>query len=181
MNTVRSTTYYPARPNLARWLIAGLVAGAVSVLAFHQGAIALMNALELTQRAPFSMQATQPFGVPQLWSITFWGGIWGMLFAALLRRYDGAGLVAASTLLGAVLPTLVAWFFVAPLKGQAMAAGFVPLAMAFGLIVNAAWGFGTGLGLALFGRRRPVERRRTTLDRRRTDRRRRLAMEPQAL
>jgi len=27
------------------------------------------------------------------------------------------------------------------------------MAMGFGLIVNAAWGLGTGLGLALFGRK----------------------------
>lgn len=180
MSTIRSTTYYPATPNLARWLIVGFLAGAVSVLIFHQGAIALLNAFELTERTPFSMQATQPWGVPQLWSLTFWGGVWGVLFAALLRRYDGAGLVAASLLLGAVLPTLVAWFLVAPLKGQPMAAGFVPMAMAMGVIVNAAWGLGTGLGLAVFGRRRPVERRHLGKDRRRTERRR-SRMEPAAV
>jgi hypothetical protein len=117
------------------------------------------------------MQATEPFGVPQLWSLTFWGGVWGVLFAALLRRLDAAPLVAASLVLGAVLPTLVAWFLVAPLKGQPIAAGFVPMAMALGVIVNAAWGFGTGFGLALFGRKRPSERRHA-INRRRTERRR---------
>jgi hypothetical protein len=171
MRDTLSTTYYPATPNLARWLTIGFIAGALSVLVFHQGAVALLNALGLTERAPYAMQPTQPFGLPQLWSLTLWGGIWGVLFAALLRRLDGAALVAASLLLGAVLPTLVAWFVVAPLKGQPMGAGFVPVAMAFGLAVNAAWGFGTGLGLALFGRRRPVERRRASVDRRRVDRR----------
>src|SRR5688572_8261835 len=172
MSAMPSKTYYPATPNLARWLLIGLLAGAVSVLVFHQGAVALMNALELTERAPYSMQPTQPFGVPQLWSLTFWGGVWGVLFAALLRRFDGVPLVAASLVLGAVLPTLVAWFLVAPLKGQPVAAGFVPMAMAFGVIVNAAWGLGTGLGLALFGRRRPVERRLAGANRRRAERRR---------
>jgi len=37
------------------------------------------------------------------------------------------------------------------MKGQPIAAGFAPMAMAIGPIVNAAWGLGTGLGLALFG------------------------------
>jgi hypothetical protein len=171
MSAIRSTTYYPATPNPARWILIGFLAGAVSVLVFHQGAVALMNALELTERAPYAMQPTQPFGLPQLWSLAFWGGVWGVLFAALLRRLDGAPLVAAALVLGAVLPTLVAWFLVAPLKGQPVAAGFAPMAMAFGVIVNAAWGLGTGLGLALFGRRRPVERRHAT-DRRRAERRR---------
>ena len=96
------------------------------------------------------------------------------MFAAAFRNLDGVRLVAASLVAGAVLPTLVAWFVVAPLKGQPMVAGFVPMAMAFGVIVNGAWGFGTGLGLALFkrerrarDRRRAVERRQPGRDRRR--------------
>ncbi|HXJ09238.1 MAG TPA: hypothetical protein VNH12_07000, partial [Burkholderiales bacterium] len=56
-----------------------------------------------------------------------------------------------STVFGAIVPTLVAWLIVAPMKGQPIAAGFAPMAMAIGPIVNAAWGLGTGLGLALFG------------------------------
>jgi hypothetical protein len=173
MSTLHSTTYSPVTSSLTRWIVVGFIAGAVAVLIFHQGAVVLLNALELTERAPYSMQPTQPYGVPQVWSLAFWGGVWGALFAVLLRRLDGARLVAASLVLGAVLPTIVAWFVVAPLKSQPVAAGLVPMAMAFGVIVNAAWGLGTGLGLALFGRStRATERRRATVDRRRTEERR---------
>ena len=175
MNSIRSTTYYPPRPRMAFWIGAGFVAGALAVLIFHQGAIAVLNLLELTGRVPYSMRPTAPFGVPQVLSITFWGGVWGALFAAAFRNLDGARLAAASMLAGAVLPTLVAWFIVAPLKGQPLAAGYVPLTMAFGVALNAAWGFGTGLGLALFtherrrgDRRHVVERRQVGFDRRRT-------------
>jgi hypothetical protein len=146
--------HYPARARLPRWLVVGFVAGFVSVIVFHQGAAALLHALELTPRAPFSFQPTRPFGLPQLWSIAFWGGVWGVILAAALARLDGARLIVAATIFGSVLPTLVAWFVVAPLKGQPMAAGFVPAAMLIGPIVNGAWGLGTGIGLALFGRRR---------------------------
>jgi hypothetical protein len=138
----------------SRWLLMGFVAGALAVLLFHQGAVALLYAMGITPRPPYGLQPTQPFGVPQIWSITFWGGVWGAVFAALLARLSGARLVAAATLLGVVLPTLVAWFVVAPLKGQPIAAGFAPMAMLIGPIVNGAWGLGTGIGLALFGRRR---------------------------
>ena len=177
MDTTPSRIYHPATPPLGRWLAVGFLAGALSVLIFHQGAVALMHALHMTERTPYAMQATQPFGVPQVWSLAFWGGVWGLLFAALLRHLDDEPLVLISLLLGAALPTLVAWFVVAPLKGQPIAAGFEPTAMAFGIIVNAAWGLGTGIGLALLGRRRPVDRRnapgrRARADRRRTDRRR---------
>jgi hypothetical protein len=138
---------------LPRWLIVGFISGALSVLIFHQGAAALLHALALTPRAPYSMAATAPFGIPALWSIAFWGGIWGVLLAAALARVHGAAFIVAATIFGAVLPTLVAWFVVAPLKGQPMAAGFAPMAMLIGPIVNGAWGLGTAIGLAFFGRR----------------------------
>jgi hypothetical protein len=137
---------------LPRWLIIGFISGAVSVLLFHQGVAALLHALELTPRAPYSMATTVPFGIAQVWSLAFWGGAWGVVLAAVLAQLRGAVLVMAAALFGAVLPTLVAWFVVAPLKGQPIAAGFVPSAMAIGPIVNAAWGLGTGLGLAFLGR-----------------------------
>jgi hypothetical protein len=137
----------------SRWLLIGFVVGALSVLLFHQGAVAVLYSLGITPRAPYAMAPTQPFGVPQVVSIAFWGGVWGALFAAMLARLAGARLILAATILGVVLPTLVAWFVVAPLKGQPVAAGFVPAAMLIGPIVNGAWGLGTGIGLALFGRR----------------------------
>src|SRR5262245_66304164 len=77
-----------------------------------------MNLFELTGRAAYSLQPTEPFGVPRVLSLTFWGGMWGALFSGLLWRLKGERLVEAATLLGAALPTLVAWFVVAPLKGQ---------------------------------------------------------------
>ncbi|HEY5899667.1 MAG TPA: hypothetical protein VIV54_19030 [Burkholderiales bacterium] len=143
--------HYPARTELPRWLVIGFVSGAVAVLVFHQGALALLHALDLSPRGPYSFAPTRPFGIPALWSLAFWGGVWGIVLALALQRLHDAGLLIAATVFGALLPTLVAWFVVAPLKGQPIAAGFVPMAMLVGPIVNAAWGFGTGLGLALFG------------------------------
>jgi hypothetical protein len=145
---------YPARGELSRWVIVGFLSGGAAVLIFHQGAAALLHALELAARAPYSLQPTSPFGIPQIWSITLWGAVWGAVLAATLARLDGARLLVAGLVFGAVFPTLVAWFLVAPLKGQPMAAGFAPAAMLVGPIVNGAWGLGTAIGLALFGRPR---------------------------
>ena len=146
-------TSYSQRAAMPRWLIVGFIAGALAVIVFHQSALALLHALQLSPRAPFSFSPTAPFGVPQLWSLAFWGGVWGIVLAAALGRLDGARLIVAATLFGAVAPTLVAWFVVAPLKGQPLAAGWAPAAMAIGPVVNAAWGLGAGIGLHLFGRR----------------------------
>lgn len=144
--------HYPASAGLRRWLLVGFASGVLTVLVFHQGALALLHAAELASRAPYSLSPTQPLGVPQLWSLALWGGAWGIALAASLRRLEGGTLVVAATIFGAILPTLVAWFVVAPLKGQPMAAGGAPAAMMVGPIVNAAWGLGTGIGLALLGR-----------------------------
>lgn len=90
----------------------GFLSGAAAVLLFHQGAAELLHVLGMTARTPYSMQPTQPWGVPQIWSITFWGGLWGVTLAAALARLDGARLVLAALVFGALLPTLVAWFVV---------------------------------------------------------------------
>ena len=63
------------------------------MIAFHQAVAALLFALGITERIPYSTQPTAPFGVPQLWSIAFWGGVWGALLAASPRRLDGARLI----------------------------------------------------------------------------------------
>ena len=141
----------PQTFGLPRWLIVAFISGAISVLVFHQGALAFLHAVGLTQAMPYPMKATAPLGLPAIWSLAFWGGVWGVILAAALARVRGGAFIVEAAIFGAVLPTLVAWFVVAPLKGQPVAAGFVPHAMLVGPIVNAAWGLGTGIGLVLFG------------------------------
>jgi hypothetical protein len=135
--------------SMATWLVAGFICGALAVLIFHQGAAALMHAMGVIPNPPYSTAGTKPWGVPQIWSIAFWGGVWGVLLAAAVRRQTSATLLVTALVFGAVLPTLVAWFIVAPLKGQPMAAGFVPGRMMIGPIINGAWGLGTGILLLL--------------------------------
>ena len=156
--------HYPATMSeRAYWLAAGFIFGALAVLVFHQGALAMLHSAGIARSAAYAMQPAHPFGIPQIWSTAFWGGLWGVLLAAAVVRLDGARLVFAATLFGLVLPTLAAWFMVAAMKGQPLAAGFVPKAMAVGPIVNAAWGFGTGIGLAWLGRARGKRRVRRIL------------------
>ena len=137
--------------NLSRWLTVGFFAGAFAVLIFHQGAAAMLHSAGLTQNAAFSMKAVGPWGLPQVWSLAFWGGVWGVILAMALRRWDGPALVLMATVFGAIFPTLVAWFVVAPLKHQAMAGGFHLATLWIGPLLNGLWGLGTGIGLLLFG------------------------------
>ena len=134
------------RSELPRWILTGAVSGAIAVLLFHQGVVAVLHNWGVVPNPPFVLEPTRPFGVPVVASLAFWGGVWGAVLAASLARLRGAALVLASTAFGAAFPTLVAWLVVAPLKER-------PVVLGVALAVNAAWGLGTGLGLALFGRR----------------------------
>ena len=153
MPTTQVLPHSSHAPALSRWAIVGFLSGAISVLLFHQGVVMIFHALELTSRQAYNLQATAPFGVPQVWSLAFWGGGWGVVLALIVARMETARLLIAATVFGAVVPTLVAWFMVAPLKGQPLGGGFAASGIALALVANALWGLGTGIGLALFGRR----------------------------
>lgn len=150
-----SSLHEPTSSSSAAWLAIGFVAGAIGVLVFHQLALAALHAAGITPGVAYSTKITSPFGVPQFLSLAFWGGVWGIVAALLFGRLWGGSLIVALVIFGAIAPTLVAWFVVAPLKGAPVAGGFKPAAMMVGPIVNAAWGLGTGLVLAWFQHLRP--------------------------
>jgi hypothetical protein len=128
----------------ARHVTLAFVAGALGTFVFHQGGLAALNALGLTDRAPFNMSATRPFGVPQVFSLAFWGGVWGIALAWFLGT-NKRGWFVRALIFGALLPTAVALFVVAPLKGQPFAAGWNTQLILGGLILNGLWGIGTAL------------------------------------
>ncbi len=145
---------------LSRFALA-FIAGFVSVLLFHQGMLALLYAVNFTPRTPYSTTPTQPLGIPQIWSSAFWGGIWGLIWVAMSTtgyayaprfRHDKSYWLTALAF-GAIVPTLIAWFVVAPLKGQPIAGGWKLVGIVTGLLVNGAWGVGTAALLRLFSRR----------------------------
>ena len=135
------------------WKLAifGFVAGFAATLIFHQS---LWYVLSLAGPTPFprpawALDPVPPFGVPNVVSKAFWGGIWGVVLAPLLVRLTGATYWASWILVGAVALSLVAFFIVPPLKGEAIPALWPRFAVA--LLLNGAWGFGTALLLKWFG------------------------------
>jgi len=97
------------------------------------------------------MRPVPPFGVPSVISLSFWGGVWGIILVLIFDRFRGAAYWIWSIVFGAIAPTLVAAFVVAPLKHQPMP--HTAAMAAIGLTVNAAWGFGTALFYRLFSRK----------------------------
>src|SRR2546423_1470120 len=126
---------------MKKWLLAFL-SGFVATVVFHQAALWLLHLAGMTPRTPFAMRPVPPFNVPAVISLAFWGGVWGIIMIALIAKARAFYLVA--TIFGAVLPTLVQAFVISPLRHMPLT-GSPGKLLAFGLIVNGAWGLGTAL------------------------------------
>jgi hypothetical protein len=127
-----------------RTIVLGFLAGAVGVLVFHQGFILILHLLGVLPNMPYSLQPTAPLGVPQVLSLAFWGGLWGIVLVWFMTRFSGDRLWVA-ILFGGILPPLVGVLVVTPLKGGDIAAWFVAPMMARAFVINAVWGLGTAL------------------------------------
>jgi hypothetical protein len=144
---------------MLKTIIAGFVAGFIAVLVFHQGTAFLLyhfgndipSVVSFFGRttAPFNMAATKPLSIPVVMSQAFWGGIWGIVLASILRRFRLPDLMF-SAMFGALVLTFVAVTLVPYLKGLPGWNGAIPWR---GLLYNGAWGWGTALMLRpLLGR-----------------------------
>lgn len=136
-------------------LIVAFVAGFISVLLFHQVALFVLQAIGIApaKLAPYAMTATQPFGIPRVFSLAFWGGVWGIALVVFVSFFrQGIGSWGAALLFGALAPSLVNWFVVMPLKGEPVGGGWKPAGIATSFIVNGVWGLGTVVLFRLFAR-----------------------------
>ena len=123
----------------------GFVAGAIGVLVFHQGLVAILNAVGHLPIAPYSLEPTAPFQVPEVLSLAFWGGIWGIALILFMYRIRGADRLWVAFVFGGILPPLVAALVVTPLKGGNAADWLEWRHVVFGFLINAVWGLGTAL------------------------------------
>ncbi len=127
-------------------IIKSFLAGFFSTLIFHQGLIALIKLFETIPAVPFNMNPTKPLGVPSVISLAFFGGLWGIFIWTLLKKKSARGQLIGSIILGALLPTLVVYTVVLPLKGIEINLHNIP----FGLLVNGTWGLGLWLIMKFF-------------------------------
>jgi len=132
--------------------VLGFIAGFLAVLTFHQLAVALLNAAQLTGFEPSVLTRSEPFGVPVVFSLASWGGVWGVIYTFVDRKFPkGGGYWLGAILFGGIALTLVALLVVTPLKGGELGRGWDPMIWLVAFLVNAAWGLGTGVFLTLFG------------------------------
>jgi hypothetical protein len=135
-------------------LVMAFIAGVVAVPVFHQLLLGLLHMAGIVPFAPFDWAPTKPFGVPSWISISFWGGVWGVVFALTVRRwFSGVAYWIASAVIGGVALTLVFMFVVVPLKSGGLPPDMIGLFI-IGFLLNAAWGIGWALFLMLLVRMR---------------------------
>ncbi len=119
------------------------IAGAIAVLVFHQGWGSVMHVAGFSPNPPFGFRATQPFGVPQIWSNAFWGGIWGIVYGIAAARFPAIGpkYWITAFLFGALALTLFGRFVLAPLRGAPI--NWDLIGAWRGFLINGIWGLGT--------------------------------------
>lgn len=132
-------------------LAKAFLAGFLSTLVFHQGVLAILHGLRMTAHNPWAMAPVPPMGVPSVLSLAFWGGLWGVALWMMIRGSAGSKYWLLAVVLGAILPTLVAFFVVFPLKGLPVAGGWHPDLVVGALLLNGAWGFGVALFMRMMG------------------------------
>jgi|ERR1051325_85264 hypothetical protein len=131
-------------------ILLAFVAGFLATITFHQLTLGALHLAGVTPRVPYNVAPVPPFGFPSVLSLAFWGGVWGIIMIPAIARVRGAAYWVVAAVFGAILPTLVAAFVVAPLKGVNMPMTGKNIAM--GLLVNAAWGLGTAITYRLLRR-----------------------------
>ena len=133
--------------NGMRTILIGFIAGAVSVLIFHQLGFWISKELGYSPQAViYNMRPVPPWGVPFIVSAAFWGGLWGIVAAFLVPRLPGAlGGVLGWVLFAAIVVTLVNWFVVLPIKGAPVGSGFRMPGVVVVPVVYGLWGLGMWL------------------------------------
>jgi hypothetical protein len=139
---------------MGRAILYGFLAGFAAVLLFHQGAAWLLHLLTVKAQVgagvfgrvgfPWSMAPVKPFGVPQVISWAFWGGVWGIALAALLRAFRPPDLLFGFVF-GALVATVVGFTLVASLKGLPSFAGGNRQIWWRVAFLNGVWGWSAAL------------------------------------
>ncbi len=135
---------------LPRLLLLGFLAGALAVLVTHQGTVWLLHMGGWLPNPPYSLRPIPPFGVPAVLNSAFWGGLWGIALALLLRATGWPSLLTG-LVFGALAASLVAWTVVPAIKGLPLFARGDVSRLSRGPIINGAWGWGAAIFLGGMG------------------------------
>ena len=134
-------------------ILKGFAAGFVATLVFHQLAVAVLAGVGLAPFGAWNLSPTAPLGIPAVLSLSFWGGIWGIIFILVHQHFGhGTRYWVSAFLFGAIVTSVVALFIVVPMKGGPLGGGFAPALLLTVFIINGVWGIATAWLLRVFGK-----------------------------
>jgi hypothetical protein len=140
-------------------LAIGFVAGFFAVLIFHQGmveALHLLNPPGLGGGPAWSLRPVPPLGVPAVIDGSFWGGLYGALYAVLAPRLGLPGWLCG-LLIGA-LAVVVLVFVVGPLKHFSPLTAWSAHTWVRILLIHLFWGLGVAALFSLLSGFRPLRK-----------------------
>ena len=140
----------------------GCVAGALSILAFHQTTLQIFYWLGWAAHPAFRIAHVPPFDAPLVASITFWGAVYGGMFG-LLSAFTRISVWLRGIIAGLCAMTL-SWFVFLPLMGHPAAFGWQTGPMVRSFVAYQMWGLGLALVFPLLFPR-PIVRRTRIWDR----------------
>jgi hypothetical protein len=129
----------------ARTAVLGFVAGAISVLVFHQGMVLILHLMKQVPNFPWNTATFRggPFPIPVIVNQMFWGGLWGVGFAAFAGLIPVAHNVLRGVVYGLLGPALLGNGILVPLfKGGAFLWGFQPPRILISALIASAFGAG---------------------------------------
>jgi len=127
--------------------LAGFGAGAVAVLVYHQGMWAILHGLHLMP-PPFPVAPVPPLGIPRIYDLCFWGGLYGLFFGLAAPALPGRLIWLQGIVLGLIAESGTL-FLVPMLRGWPIAFGGSVRAIAVSTLINGTFGLGVGLLIPL--------------------------------
>jgi hypothetical protein len=134
-----------------RTALIGFIAGALSVLVFHQGMVLILHLMKQTPNFPWNMSTFRggPIPVPVIVNQMFWGGMWGIGFAALGHLIPIAHNILRGVVYGLIGPALLGNGIIMPFfRKTAYLWGFDPTRIVISCLIAGAF----GAGIAVFYR-----------------------------
>jgi len=126
-------------------ILSGFMAGYFSTIIFHQLAVSIFWGIGAIPFRPYSMDPTIPFGIPGVLSLSFWGGVWGIIFMFVYNKIPVINnFWLKAFLFGGIFPPIAGIFIVGPLKGRPVGTGLTPMFILLIFVINGIWGAGTG-------------------------------------
>ena len=126
-------------------LLLGFVAAALAVLIVHQGIVFALNRAGIWPAKPWSTAPIGPWQVPTIVNSVFWGGLWGVVYAALQRYIPGDQAWQQGLIFG-LLMALISNFTILPtIKGQPLFMGGDTRKIAIVLTILSGFGIATAV------------------------------------